>query len=1127
MTFKKNLWLQSGILMMLILSLAACSGSSSGDARNSGVVDPASSYKGVTTQATVNPVNYEDLGLGGYGGSSFAAAIGNFPVSGKVAANTQIATERPVRHLAQVLKQATRYMDIPGKGTLQKQEKSAAAAGKTTHRTVTHQVPGTGGGLVSYSLDINDSTGSFYGSLDFQNYTSEGVAISGKADMLGMFDATRQQVSRLTLSFRSLSIKEGIYSFTMVGTLSWGYNYAAASESLSINMVLVNDSNLQTFWFNNYEITTIYGSTYQTQTVSGRYFDPVHGFVDFTTSTPLIIYNGNVWPSQGGLQFTGKSGTSLRLSFSAAALLIEADTDGNGSPDLQSQRQTNILPATNKPPVANAGPDQTATQWATVSLDGSASSDANGDPLTYYWSVVSYPQNGYPAITGANTATPSFIAEQAGTYQFRLSVYDGQITSTEDIVSITVTAVSASSPDLLQEKWQYGLYGTYIGHAGLFTSDLDGDGNREIIATASPSGFGSNSSWYIVRRTANGGYEQVWHNKQYSTTIVQLVLADITGDGREDIVVGLNDGTVYIYDGPTRQEIGKLSTTAMMTALAVADLDGNGVMEIIVSDGLGIFVYAADGSGLRWSVATGGGSSIAIGNVDGDAALEIVTTATGGKGYVIDGATHTIDWEYINGFGARVSLGDLDGDGLQEIVGAAAWYKITVFDADRKTPTWEAMASHDIASLLIADMDGDGKLEILYGDAQGGTTHAIDTQTKTEKWSIYCSDSGVSGIALGDVDLDGTNEILWGAGGNSTGPDHLYIADPATKAIEWQSLHVDGPLSAVAVGDVDDDGEEEIVMVSFESDSGYAEGVIHIFNARTKVMEYQEKLGIRDWMGVRSVKIGDVDDDGKTEFVVTTGDIYDGVIRVYDGAAHTLKKQSAGYNGNYFSALAIGDVDGDGKTEIVAGQGREHTGATATCLVVFDGVTLQEKWRSVDLGSSWAGIYDIKLADLDGDGHQDIIASIPDISRLVVFDGVTHDLKWMVAHTARALAVTDVDGDGALELLAGRTDGKIDVIAGTTFAVKQTLSTFGKTPVDALRVADLDGDGAREWLLASGGVLTALDGQGLKWRSQDLGGSLGLYNHLEVKDCNGDGKPEIYVGAVATLYQFATGGTPL
>jgi hypothetical protein len=128
----------------------------------------------------------------------------------------------------------------------------------------------------------------------------------------------------------------------------------------------------------------------------------------------------------------------------------------------------------------------------------------------------------------------------------------------------------------------------------------------------------------------------------------------------------------------------------------------------------------------------------------------------------------------------------------------------------------------------------------------------------------------------------------------------------------------------------------------------------------------------------------------------------------------------------------------------------------------------------------------------------------------------------MIDHPARALEVTDIDGDSALEILAGRTDGKIDIFDGLTFTIRKTVSTFDTIPINALRVVDLDGSGAVDWLVTRGNILLILDGQdqSLKWRSLDLSGNLGLYNHLGVKDTDGDGRREIYLGSNLALYEF-------
>ncbi|MBL8951968.1 MAG: proprotein convertase P-domain-containing protein [Myxococcaceae bacterium] len=91
-------------------------------------------------------------------------------------------------------------------------------------------------------------------------------------------------------------------------------------------------------------------------------------------------------------------------------------------------------PAPNGAPLANAGPDLTATTLATVTLDGSGSSDPDGDALVYQWS-------GPVTLAGANTAHPTFTAPAtAQTLELTLTVTDPSGLFATDTVRVAVSA---------------------------------------------------------------------------------------------------------------------------------------------------------------------------------------------------------------------------------------------------------------------------------------------------------------------------------------------------------------------------------------------------------------------------------------------------------------------------------------------------------------------------------------------------------------------------------------------------------------------------------------------------------------------------------------------------------------
>jgi hypothetical protein len=313
-----------------------------------------------------------------------------------------------------------------------------------------------------------------------------------------------------------------------------------------------------------------------------------------------------------------------------------------------------------------------------------------------------------------------------------------------------------------------------------------------------------------------------------------------------------------------------------------------------------------------------------------------------------------------------------------------------------------------------------------------------------------------------------------------------------------------------------------------------------------------------DHTSVNSVARGDVDGDGDVEIV--TGGYYDDGTRwnaqlcVWDGATQALENVGTWHwtGDTSISSVAFGDVDGDGKQEIVTG-GWYHDGTRFVAqLCVWDGATLAFENVAVWYWTSSTRIYSVAVSDVDGDGQAEIVTGgafndgTRSVAQLCVWNGATLALEslrtwyWTGSTSVNSVCVGDVDADGQVEVVTGgfywdgtRSVAQLCVWSGASLAFEkvQTWYWTGNTNIESVATSDVDGDGQAE--IVTGGYYddgTRLNAQLCVWSGASLGfedvQSWFLIGNTHIKcvtigDVDGYGQAEVVSGG------YCSGGAQL
>jgi len=209
-------------------------------------------------------------------------------------------------------------------------------------------------------------------------------------------------------------------------------------------------------WFDDFRIATA-GAPINIEPVADAGSDQavsvgdvvvLDGSASYDANSDSITYSWSLTDKPATSVATLSNATSVNPTFVAdvtgyyTAELVTSDASKSSAPDTVEGGATPA--SSNVLPVADAGVDQTVLLGDIVLLDGSASSDFNGDPLTYNWVLTESPAGSTASLSNPSAINPGFRADMTGRYSARLVVSDAIGTSLPDSVKINAVAAAQS-----------------------------------------------------------------------------------------------------------------------------------------------------------------------------------------------------------------------------------------------------------------------------------------------------------------------------------------------------------------------------------------------------------------------------------------------------------------------------------------------------------------------------------------------------------------------------------------------------------------------------------------------------------------------------------------------------------